>query len=183
MNHTLNAKRKDGNTTTLTLKSLTLEHVKQILDLQAEIIASIEDPQIYFASTHDEIMHHIENHQILFGYFTPENELISLMVYLRLGLDSSNYGYDLNLPKEKLLAIGQIDTVLVKPDFRGNKIQYLMCKYVEEIAKQTGITMLCATASPYNPFSVNNFLSLGYEVRMDKLKYGGLRRYVLAKDL
>lgn len=183
MEHTLNAKKKDGTIVPLTLKTLTLEHVDQIMALQAEIIDLIEDSQIYFASTRDEIIHHIKNHQVLFGYFTPENELISLMIYVKPGLDPSNYGYDLNLPQKKLLTIGQVDTVLVKSDYRGNKIQYIMCGFVEEIAKQTGITMLCATASPYNPFSVNNFLSLGYEVRKDKLKYGGLRRYVLVKDL
>ena len=43
--------------------------------------------------------------------------------------------------------------------------------------------LLCATASPYNKFSVNTFINLGYEIKKDKLKYGGLRRYVLVKNL
>ena len=46
---------------------------------------------------------------------------------------------------------------------------------------KNGSKILCATASPYNKFSVNTFISLGYKVKEDKLKYGGLRRYVLAK--
>ena len=58
-----------------------------------------------------------------------------------------------------------------------------MCSYLEEIAKEKQTPILCATASPYNTFSVNNFLKLGYEVKKDKLKYGGLRRYVLMKNL
>ena len=52
---------------------------------------------------------------------------------------------------------------------------------MEKIAVKEDTKILCATASPYNEFSVNTFKNLGYEIKKDKLKYGGLRRYVLAK--
>ena len=52
-----------------------------------------------------------------------------------------------------------------------------------KIAKENNNELLCATASPYNKFSVNTFINLGYEIKKDKLKYGGLRRYVLVKNL
>ena len=35
----------------------------------------------------------------------------------------------------------------------------------------------------YNKYSLKSFLDLGYEIKKDKLKYGGLRRYVVAKKL
>ena len=90
-------------------------------------------------------------------------------------------GYDLGISDKKLLKVGQIEATLVHEEFRGNKLQKIICKELEKIAVKSGTKILCATASPYNKFSVNTFISLGYKVKEDKLKYGGLRRYVLAK--
>ena len=59
----------------------------------------------------------------------------------------------------------------------------LFCEELEKIARKDNIEILSATASPYNEFSVNTFMNLGYEIKKDKLKYGGLRRYVLVKEL
>ena len=71
----------------------------------------------------------------------------------------------------------------VKSEYRGNKLQRLICEELEKIARKDDIEILSATASPYNEFSVNTFMNLGYEIKKDKLKYGGLRRYVLVKEL
>lgn len=183
MQHTLEARKKDGSLVTLTLQVLTAENIDEILNLQNEVINLIEDKQIYLASTRDDLLHHFKNGSVILGYVTPSQELISLVIYLKEGYNDSNYGYDIGIEGESLLNIGQIDTVLVKPDYRGNNLQYIMCHLIEDIARETNTSMLCATASPFNPFSVNNLLKLGYEIKADKLKYGGLRRYVLAKSL
>ena len=52
-----------------------------------------------------------------------------------------------------------------------------------KISKNNNDKLLCATVSPYNKYSLKSFLDLGYEIKKDKLKYGGLRRYVVAKKL
>ena len=102
-------------------------------------------------------------------------------VYVKKGYDKSNYGYDIGLDNDDVLKVGQIESTVVKEEYRGNKLQKIICKELEKIALKNGTKILCATASPYNEFSVNTFKSLGYEIKEDKLKYGGLRRYVLAK--
>ena len=58
-----------------------------------------------------------------------------------------------------------------------------MCLKLEEIGKNKGSKIMMATASPYNPYSVNTFKSLGYEIVKDKIKYSGLRRYVFMKNI
>lgn len=183
MHHTLAVRKKDGTHEQLTLRELTPKDINQILDLQTEVISLIEDQQIYVASTREDLQHDFENEGVILGYFSPLQELVAVVIYLKEGLAPSNYGYDIGLEGESLLTVGQVDTVLVKPDYRGNNLQYIMCHLVEDIAKQNHTSILCATASPFNPFSVNNFLKLGYEIKQDKLKYGGLRRYVLVKTL
>ncbi|MBC8581409.1 GNAT family N-acetyltransferase [Zhenhengia yiwuensis] len=183
MNQSIQAKRKDGELVKLTLKRLTFEDIDQIMALQDEIVEGLEDKQLYVPSGREEIQSHFSTEGVLLGYVTEENELAALAIYLKRGYSPSNYGYDVGLEGEELLKVGQVDTVLVKADYRGNNLQYRMCSLLEEIAKEKQTPILCATASPYNTFSVNNFLKLGYEVKKDKLKYGGLRRYILMKSL
>lgn len=183
MNQSIQVKRKDGELVKLTLKRLTFEDIDQIMVLQDEIVEGLEDKQLYVPSDREEIQSHFGTEGVLLGYVTEENELAALAIYLKRGYSPSNYGYDVGLEGEELLKVGQVDTVLVKADYRGNNLQYRMCSLLEEIAKEKQTPILCATASPYNTFSVNNFLKLGYEVKKDKLKYGGLRRYILMKSL
>lgn len=183
MNQILEAKRKDGEVVKLTLKRLTVNDIDQIMLLQDEIINSLEDKQLYVPSDREEVKNHFETDGVLLGYVTQENVLAALAIYVKRGYSPSNYGHDVGVEGEELLKVGQIDTVLVKSDYRGNNLQYIMCDLLEEVARENNTPILCATASPYNTFSVNNFLKLGYEVKKDKLKYGGLRRYVLMKVL
>lgn len=183
MNEIIEAKRRGSEVVKLTLKQLTIHDIDQIMILQDEIVDSLEDKQLYVPSDREEIENHFETGGVLLGYVTEENELAALAIYVKRGYSSSNYGHDVGLEGEELLKVGQVDTVLVQSDYRGNNLQYIMCGLLEEVARENNTPILCATASPYNTFSVNNFLKLGYEVKKDKLKYGGLRRYVLMKVL
>ena len=72
---------------------------------------------------------------------------------------------------------------MVSPEYRGNSLQKKICLELEKISKNNNDKLLCATVSPYNKYSLKSFLDLGYEIKKDKLKYGGLRRYVVAKKL
>ncbi|MEG0847665.1 MAG: GNAT family N-acetyltransferase [Niameybacter sp.] len=183
MKQTLQVIRKDGLKEELRLKVLQTTDIPQIMALQDEVLALLEDKQLYVPSEQEEICEHFETGGILLGYVTEADVLVALAIYLKKGYDTSNYGYDIDLEGEALLQVGQVDTVLVKSDYRGNNLQFIMCQILEEVAEEQGTPILCATVSPYNTFSVNNFLKLGYEVKKDKLKYGGLRRYVLVKTL
>ena len=119
----------------------------------------------------------------IIGCLTNEDELIAMGVYAKKGYDESNYAYDIGLNGEEVFKVAQIESTIVKSEYRGNKLQRLICEELEKIARKDNIEILTATASPYNEFSVNTFMNLGYEIKKDKLKYGGLRRYVLVKEL
>lgn len=183
MNQILDAKRKDGTVVKLILRKLTIEDIDQVMALQEEIVNNLEDKQLYVSSDREEIEGHFKTGGVLLGYVSEDNELAALAIYVQRGDSPSNYGHDIGLEGEALLKVGQVDTVLVQEGYRGNNLQYIMCSHLEDVAREKNTPILCATASPYNTFSVNNFLKLGYEVKKDKLKYGGLRRYVLMKEL
>lgn len=183
MNNLLKLKRKDGVMVDTQLIELKLSDIDKIMELQEAIINGLENKEIYAETEKDEFEEYLNGKGKVIGYVTSNHELIAMGVYVSKGYDKSNYAYDLDLCGEDILKVGQIEATIVKDEYRGNKLQKLMCEELEKIAKENNNELLCTTASPYNKFSVNTFINLGYEIKKDKLKYGGLRRYVLVKNL
>lgn len=184
MKDTLELKRKDGEIVNARFKILDTNYIPKIMELQKNVVDGLDDKQLYVPSEEEEFREFIEGKGAIIGCVTiKDNELVAMGVYGNLKYEKTNYGYDLGYQGDELLKVGQIETTIVRDDFRGNRLQKRLCELLEKIGKENNTPIMSATASPYNEFSVNTFISLGYEVVKDKVKYGGLRRYVLAKNL
>lgn len=99
------------------------------------------------------------------------------------GLEDYNYGYDLGFSREELLRVIHMDTAVVHPDYRGNKLQQrLMTEIEAELAIRFPGAILLTTVHPENLYSLCNVQSLGYTVQRRLAKYGS-ERFILRKDL
>ena len=183
MNKVVKLKRKDGEIINVKLKNLDVNYIDKIMELQTVILEGLDDKRLYAATDREEFINYMNSFGKIVGYVTEDDDLIAMGVYAQKGYNKGNYGYDIDLEGEDLLKVGQIESTVVREEYRGNRLQKIICEILENIAKEEGNSILCATASPYNEFSVNTFKNLGYEIRRDKIKYGGLRRYVLVKEL
>ena len=108
--------------------------------------------------------------------------LAAIFDVLYPGLQSFNYGYDLDLPQEDLLRVVHMDTSAVHPAYRGLGLQTSMIREAEKALSGKGHRILLCTAHPENKFSLNNLLGLGYTVQKRIAKYGS-ERFVLRKDI
>ena len=183
MEEILKLKNKSGNIVNARYKILDLNDIDEIIELQETIINGLEDKQLYAPTDKEEFISYMKSGGKIIGYIDEENELIAMAVYVKKGYEKGNYGYDLGLDGEVLLKVAQVECTVVRSDYRGNGLQRILCKKIEDMAKAESVKLLTSTASPYNKYSVNTFRNLGYEIKKDKFKYGGLRRYVLAKEL
>lgn len=183
MEQILFVNKKNFGPVSVTLKPLDLSYLDQMLNLQQEIFDGLSNKELLGLSDYDEFKNCICHNGTAIGVVTAQNELIALGLYIEKGYDESNYAYDLNMTGDDVLRVGQIECTLVQEAYRGNRLQKIMCEALEAIGRNNGNTLICATASPYNEYSVATFKNLGYEIKVDKLKYGGLRRYVFAKSL
>ena len=179
----LKLKNKSGNIINVKYKVLDLSYIDEIIKLQEDILNGLEDKQLYAPTEKEEFINYLKNGAKIIGYVDENDNLIAMAVYIKKGYEKGNYGYDLELEGELLLKVGQVESTVVRSDYRGNGLQRILCKKIEDIAKEDSVKILASTASPYNKYSVNTFKNLGYEIKKDKMKYGGLRRYVLAKEL
>ena len=176
--------KKDGTNVEAELKLLDLSYIDKIMEFQHNIYDGLENKDFYSCSNKEDFEKTINGKGKIIGCVSlTNNELISIGVYIEYGYENHNYGYDLEIKGEELLKVGQLEATIVSEAYRGNRLQKIMCEILEEVAKKAGMKYICATAAPNNKYSVNTFNKLGYKIMADKLKYGGLRRYVLMKEI
>lgn len=183
MEELLKLKNKSGNIVNIKYKILDLSYIDKIMELQDKIMEDLEDKQLYAPTDKEEFVECIVKNGKIIGCLDENEDLIAMGAYVKKGYSNGNYGYDLGIEGEMLLNVAQVESTVVRSDYRGNGLQKMLCEKIEEIAKNEKVKILASTASPYNKYSVNTFEKLGYKIKKDKLKYGGLRRYVLAKEI
>lgn len=166
----------------LTLVNLTLQDIEDIMKLQDRVSHALINKETYVCSSKEEFENTIQNRGLL-GYKAEDQKLVALGAYMSYGYDLHNYGYDLDFHEDKLLTVGQIESTIVDPKYIGNGLQRKLCEALEMLARKEQKNYIMATVSPMNTYSLNNFLQLGYINKKEKLKYGGLRRYILCKKL
>lgn len=177
-------KRKDGKRVEAQLKVLDLSYIDKIMELQSNIYEKLENRDFYACSDKEEFISTINGKGKIIGYISlKDNELIALSVYIEYEYDEHNYGYDIQMQGEELLKVGQLESMLVSEEYRGNKLQKIMGEILEKVCKDSGKKYICATVAPDNIYSINTFKDLDYKIVTEKLKYGGLRRYVLMKEV
>lgn len=167
----------------LILCKLSLDQMQSVMALQDKVVEGIVHKEMFVSSPQEELEEIIKDIGCMMGYQTQEGKLVAMGVYAGYGYHAHNYGYDLGFEGEELLTVGQIEATIVDPDYRGIGLQRKLCEALEEVARKDNKTYITATVSPINPYSLNNFLTLGYENKLEKLKYGGVKRYILCKKL
>lgn len=172
----------NGNNKIGIIKKLSLDDLDKLIALQKEIILGLKDKQEYADTEREVFEDYLKGKATILGCFV-ESELIAMGVYVSLGIDEDNYGYDLGIEGEQLLKVCQIESTVVKKNYRGNGLQKIICNELENIGIRDGMNIISATVYPENKYSLNTFLNLGYQVKREKIKYGGYRRYILEKKL
>ncbi|MGL4799858.1 MAG: GNAT family N-acetyltransferase [Cellulosilyticaceae bacterium] len=181
MKKTLVVTTKEGTLTPLELITLDTSYLSQIMAFQDRILSALPDSTWFASTSEEEFKECIESTGCILGYVTPDHELAALGVYNAYGMNKHNYGYDLELDSNLLSSVGHVECTIVEENFRGNRLQDILCDAIEEIGLKKGTPLMCATVHPDNKYSLQTFIKRGYEVKKEKLKYGGLRRYILLK--
>lgn len=76
-----------------------------------------------------------------------------------------------------------IDGVIVLPEYRGYGLQKTLVKYLEERAREKGISNIIAEVTFGNIYSLRNLKDLGYEEQTWYQKDENIKRYILLKKL
>jgi ribosomal protein S18 acetylase RimI-like enzyme len=153
-----------------------------MMELQEIIVQNLSDKEIFRTHSMSYFREHFQVENSVIGVFTRDG-LVAYNVLYFPGLDSDNFGIDINLPKEELDKVVHLETVAVHPAYRGNLLQRKMEAVHLNIIRDMGYEHVCCTVSPKNHPSLQNIFSNGFVIEALKIKFGGRLRYIMHRNL
>lgn len=165
------------------IRLCTSKDVKDIYDIQNIVIGNFKtEEKGYFLPFKEESYMRIVNDPIndgeIYGAFLDDKMVawIFLSVSNRMK-EIKNYIPDIEGK------CADIDGVIVLPEYRGNGLQKILVNYLEDRAKEKGITNIVAEVTFDNEYSLNNLKYLGYEIKTWYQKDENIKRHILLKRL
>lgn len=155
--------------------------VGALVGLHEEIISSLPDPLLLYRRDADFFDRCVSMGCVAGAYHG--DRLIAYAALFVPGLENVNYGRDLGLEGEDLLAVGHLAGSAVSPPYRGNRLQRELVALRNHHALQSGHHHMCGEVVPTNLISIDNHLAGGFHLRGHRIDDFGDRCYVLYSDL
>lgn len=170
------------------MRLVNAKELNKVVDLQHHVYEGLPNKEVLYMDTKSEMLEDLYNGAMIIGVFNNQNQLISYRYVSFPGYAQRNLGRDIGLNMQELLKVVHLETTLVHPDYRGNRLQSLTLKKAVDLIEDMNMRHLICTVSPYNLFSLHNIMSAGLNIKALKKKYGtadtdGLWRFILHKDL
>lgn len=166
----------------LTFRRGTFSDVERFIEFLAEIRAGMSNQEWLYLDPPELVRERMADGTMGLWLAVDGDRLAAVFDILYPGLDSCNYGYDLNFSENELLRVVHMDTSAVHPDYRGQGLQSRMVHTVERELAGSGKRILLCTVHPENRFSLNNMLKQGFEIQKRVRKYGS-ERLMLRKNI
>ncbi len=165
----------------ITIKELGYDNLDELMDVQEETFASLEDASSLRRNTKETFAVCFAKPSVAYGVYY-NGEMIAFGMLYCAGDTDENLGLSLD-EKVDLSKVANVKITVVRPNYRGNGLQRYLIKILEEHAKENGYTICMATAAPDNKYSMDNFYLSGYKCVKVLKKYGGLERALLYKEI
>lgn len=160
-------------------------YLPQIMVLQEVILQGLSRPDLLEPFPKDFMQEHIGIKGQIVGAFSGSELVAFRNVYFPEKDDREwNLGIDLDIRKDELDKVANLQMVCVHPRHRGHHLAFKMNGHVIRALKKLRTHYhLCATVSPYNYWNIRILLNCGFVVRALKTKYGDKLRYIVYHDL
>ena len=156
------------------IEIVTEERLNEVLNFQKEIIDNMNRKDFFCPLTEEEFLTPMKKQDNV--YFLKYNtEIIGLFVA------TCNIPDVLKEYQLKNNNVMLIDSIMIKEEYRGNKLQIKILNYLYNRAKELKLDGLVATIHPENIYSLNNFINDGYEIINTLHIHGGTRNIVFKK--
>lgn len=166
----------------IVIRKGTTEDTEPFIKLLQEVRQGMAHIEWFYLDSPEEIRQMMADGTMELWVAMDGDRIAAAFDILTPGLESFNYGYDLELEESDLLRVINMDTVAVRQLYRGKGLQNRLMQAAEKEIVKRGSRILLCTVHPDNHFSLNNILSQGYSIAQKLPMYGSVR-YVLRKDL
>ena len=152
-------------------KDCTEDDFYSILDIQDEAFENLTDYELLRKNTPEMLRSCLKEPHVTLGVWY-ENELAAFSVLYYPDTDEENLLMNLDGVDCADMKSANYKLCIVRKDFWGNSLQYEMAERLLERAKESGVQVVCATASPRNEHSIRNIEKLGFTYNKTLEKYG-----------
>jgi ribosomal protein S18 acetylase RimI-like enzyme len=156
-------------------------HLVEVLDLQEIVSKSLPSAGIFRPHSREFFEKALGAERSGLGIFTKEGLVAFSLICIPPR--EHNLGSEVGLEDEEICKAAHLQVVAVHPAFRGNSLQRRMAERHLQVLKDMGYEHVCSTVSPYNPFSLRNFLEQGFVIKALKVKFASRWRYIVYKNL
>ena len=156
------------------IEIITEERINEVLNFQKDIIDNMNRKDFFCPLTKEEFLTPIRNLDNVY-FLKYNNEIIGLFVA------TCNIPDVLKEYQLKNNNVMLIDSIMIKEEYRGNKLQIKILNYLYNRAKELKLDGLVATIHPENTYSLNNFINNGYKIINTLHIHGGIRNIVFKK--
>ncbi len=152
------------------IKPCVEEDLKRILDIQEETFKQLEESDVLRRNTPEMLYECLKPpHLTLGAWYMGELAAFSVLYFPD---DEENLAKLLDGVDVSNLKSANYKLCIVRKEFRGNSLQYLLGTELIKVAKEQGVQILCCTASPHNPYSISNIEKMGFTYNKTLQKYG-----------
>ncbi len=155
--------------------------VDALLALHDEVLAALPNPLLLYRRDGDFFLRCVTKGCVAGALH--EGRVIAYAALFVPGLEGTNYGRDLGLEGEELLAVGHLAGSAVAPPYRGNRLQRELVALRNAYARQGGCYHMCGEVVPTNVISIINHLSKGFYLKGHRIDDFGDRCFLLHADL
>ena len=165
------------------IRRLNGSHLTALLELQKQVLSELPHPDALRVDSADYLAGNLGEAGFTFGAF--EGKMLIAYASLRFQDERcpEHLGRDLELPESELASVGLLDGSGVHPAYRGLGLQRALSETRKVEALRQGARHFAGTVSPFNPFSLDNFLKSGMLAKGFKLKYGGMSRILIYESV
>lgn len=163
-------------------RKCTLENLDSICEIQEIAFRNLQNEDILRRNSREMLAACLDEPHYTLGVFY-ENVLVAFAILFDGGKSAENIGWDIGVSEQDINFVINFKLVIVLPEFRGNKLQKRLISKLEEIAREKNKKIICATVSPLNSHSCENFKATGFKFHSNKTKYNGLNRDIYFKEL
>lgn len=166
--------------TKVKIRVLNENYVDSIMKLQDSVIDGLENKDILRKNTREMFESCVIPPNLTIGVFYKDE-----LVAVTIGVDAVGTPEDLSvgLKQHEVKRPMNYKLTLVSEKVRGLGLQRELIRILERYAASRGYTHICATVSEENSYSLNNMLKCGFERDHEDIKYGGLKRTVMWREI
>ena len=145
--------------------------IDEILAVQDDAFHHLDNPELLRKNSREMLVECLNKpHLTLGAYYNGELAAFSVLYYPytaeeNLAICLENFDYS-------GISNANYKLCIVKHAFIGNSLQYHLAVRLLEVARKSGVQVVCATASPNNIYSIRNIEKLGFKYNRTLEKYG-----------